>query len=402
MYGRAGIKAFGVLGMFLGVAVVPVSTAAAAQRPVVPTTIGSLLSTLNDPAATGGDSFGSTVAVSGKTAVVGAEGYGATPGAAYIYTKGASGWPSSPTVSLADPGASRFDLFGASVAVSKKTVVVSAPSDTSAQLGVVYIYVKGRSGWPTSPTVTLNDPAAIGLDEFGHSVAVSGKTVVVGSQDTNANPGVAYIYVKGRSGWPTSPTVTLNDPAATTEDEFGFSVSVSKKTALVGAYGTNHFVGATYIYTEGMSGWSTTPNATVNGPAGADAFGFSVSVSKKVAVVGAFGSNSAYIYTKGSVWSTTPTVTLNGPAGSASFGRSVAVSGKVTVIGAQNTNSQAGTAYFYSKHASGWPTSPTVTLNDPAATANDFFGCSVAVSKKTALVGAYGTSSEGAAYVYEA
>ena len=45
----------------------------------------------------------------------------------------------------------------------------------------------------------------------------------------------AYIYVNGGSGWPTTPTVTLADPAATAQDLFGSSVAVSGDTAMVGA-----------------------------------------------------------------------------------------------------------------------------------------------------------------------
>jgi hypothetical protein len=58
---------------------------------------------------------------------------------------------------------------------------------------------------------------------------------------------VAYIYVKGATGWPTKPTATLSDPAATADDLFG-EVAVSGKTAVVGAYGANSDAGVAYIY----------------------------------------------------------------------------------------------------------------------------------------------------------
>ena len=54
--------------------------------------------------------------------------------------------------------------------------------------------------------------------------------------------------MKGASAWPTSPTTTLSDPAATADDEFGCSVGVLGKTAIVGAPGTNSYAGAAYIY----------------------------------------------------------------------------------------------------------------------------------------------------------
>jgi hypothetical protein len=81
---------------------------------------------------------------------------------------------------------------------------------------------------------TLSDPAATAGDQFGNPVAVSGATAVIGAHGTSGYGGVAYIYVKGASGWPTKPTATLSDPAATTGDYFGSSVAVSGETAVVG------------------------------------------------------------------------------------------------------------------------------------------------------------------------
>jgi hypothetical protein len=54
---------------------------------------------------------------------------------------------------------------------------------------------------------------------------VSGNTAIVGAYGTNSGAGKAYIYVKGTSGWPTTPTTTLSDPAAAEDDQFGASVA---------------------------------------------------------------------------------------------------------------------------------------------------------------------------------
>ena len=59
--------------------------------------------TLQDPAATAGDFFGISVGISGTNIVVGTLGF-TGPHNVYIYTKGTSGWPSAPTVTIPDPG----------------------------------------------------------------------------------------------------------------------------------------------------------------------------------------------------------------------------------------------------------------------------------------------------------
>src|SRR5579862_3605388 len=94
--------------------VLPVaSSRAEASTQVRSTSLGALLATLSDPAPQVGDSFGASEAVSGSTAVVGAFGEESYEGNAYIYVKGASGWPTTPTVTLKDPGsASSGDVFG--------------------------------------------------------------------------------------------------------------------------------------------------------------------------------------------------------------------------------------------------------------------------------------------------
>jgi hypothetical protein len=120
--------------------------------------------------------------------------------------------------------------------------------DTSSTAGAAYIYVKRESGWPRKPTATLADPARTSGDFFGYSVEISGTVVVVGAELTSSTAGTAYIYAEGASSWPTTPTTTLSDPAASSGDFFGNSVAVSGKTAVVGAWGARSRAGAAYIY----------------------------------------------------------------------------------------------------------------------------------------------------------
>ncbi|HEX3826451.1 MAG TPA: FG-GAP repeat protein [Sporichthyaceae bacterium] len=61
---------------------------------------------------------------------------------------------------------------------------------------------------------------------------------------------------------------------------------------------------------------------------------------------------------------------------------------------------------MYVATGGGFPTTPTTTLTDPANTAADFFGNSVATAGNTIVIGAYGTNGgpngKGAAYAYTA
>jgi hypothetical protein len=80
--------------------------------------------------------------------------------------------------------------------MSGSSAIVGAPGANSGS-GVTYIYVKSSGEWPTAPTLTLQEPPAAGGDEFGTSVSVSGKTAVIGASGPDGGEGTAYIYTKG-------------------------------------------------------------------------------------------------------------------------------------------------------------------------------------------------------------
>lgn len=305
---------------------------------------------LQDPNGALGDLFGISVAVYGNTVVVGASGANTNSGAVYIYTRGTSGWPTTPTVTLPAPAGGNF---GKSVAISDNTIVVGANNSNGGD-GAAYIYTEGVSGWPTTPTVTLPVPAAAQGGNFGYWTAISGSTVVVGALTANSESGAAFIYTEGTNGWPTTPAATLLDPAATPGDRFGYSVAVSGATVVVGTntgYGTG--AGTAYIYVRTKTGWPTAPKVTLNDPAATsgDLFGLSVAVSGTTIVVGAPGTNSgagqAYAYAKGTTgWPTAPSATLPHPAQDVTYGYSVAVRGTTASAGEPN-GSPGGAAYIY-------------------------------------------------------
>lgn len=326
--------------------------------------LGTVEATLHDPGHTAGDDFGYVTSVSGGVAVVGSPQRPDGQGVAYIYVKGSHGWPTTPTVTLHDPAATGGDDFGFAAAVSHKTVVVGALNTDGAQ-GAAYIYTEGKHGWPTEPTVTLQDPEATDEDGFGQSVAVAGKNLVVGAYQSDSANGAAYVYVEDSDGWPTTPTVTLSHPSD--RGEFGNGVAVVDSTIVVGAYMTDEDSGAAYVYAKGPSGWPTSPTTTITDPLATsnDYFPDSVTLSKTTLVLGAEDSNDmngvAYIYAKGtSGWPTTPTATLSPPATSSrQFGQSVATSGDTVIV----TSTDAPVAgYVYDEGSGGWPTTPTGTL----------------------------------------
>ncbi|HVA02203.1 MAG TPA: hypothetical protein VMU64_00530 [Acidimicrobiales bacterium] len=151
---------------------------------------------------------------------------------------------------------------------------------------------------PAGGTLTV----PVGASNFGHSVAISGNTAVVGATDFTSTPGTAYTYIKAKgAAWSAGPNFTLLGPASTPRDDFGV-VAISGGYVIVGAEDTGSFTGAAYIYKRAGGVWSI-PTATLTYPSSApgDQFGISVAISGSAEIVGT-GSyapdGAAFIYQK--------------------------------------------------------------------------------------------------------
>ena len=197
-------------------------------------------------------------------------------------------------------------------------------------------------------------------------------------------------------------------------DSFGYSVSVSGDTLVVGAYGDENASGSAYVYTRTGATWSLEQKLTALDGAAGDIFGCSVSISEDMLVVGArtndtdisFNTGSAYVYTRtGTLWSLDQKLFAFDGANSDLFGSSVSVDGDTVVVGATGDNDlgvTSGSAYVYSRTGATWSLDQKLTAFDGAT--KDYFGESVSVSGDTVVVGAHQDDNNelnsGSAYVY--
>ncbi len=343
--------------------------------------VGGWSGTLNESAellASDGavfDHFGRSIAISGSTVVVGATGDGA--GSVYVFEEPAGGWSGTlnESAKLMPSDGAFTDYFGSSVAISGSTVVVGAYSsdNNGSSSGSAYVFEEPMGGW----SGILNESAKLLAsgraegDRFGSSVAVSvsGKTVVVGADEhahQGDRPGSAYVFEEPARGW----SGTLNENAellasdGAADDRFGRSVAVSGSAVVVGAYGHDDngpWSGSAYVFEEPAGGWSGTLNESVellpSDAMAEDAFGISVAFSGSTVVVGARGddhdanlSGSAYVFKEpAGGWPETlhQNVKLRSsdPLGLGGFGTSVAISGSIVAAGAPRYEEYAGSAY---------------------------------------------------------
>jgi len=389
-----------------------------AQGAAWPVTVDPLLSneqklTPSDGAAD--DRFGSSVALSGDTALVGAptavigfNGLRITAGAAYVFTRSGTVW--SQQAKLTAASANFSFLFGSSVALSGDTALIGGIN--SSGQGVAYVFTRSGTVWSQQAKLTASDGTA---DDGGFLVALSGDTALIGVSNktvgSNSKQGAAYVFTRSGAAWSQQAKLTASDGAA--DNYFGCSVALSGDTALIGAYnktvGSNESQGATYLFTRSGTAWSQQQELTASDGAAGDWFGNSVALSGDTALVGAdsktVGSNfrqgAAYVFTRsGTAWSQQTELIVSGRR----VGSSVALSGDTALVGAYSKTADftslegpEGAAYLFTRSDTVW--SQQQILNDGAA--GDWFGSSVALSGNTALVGAFGINNlQGAAYLF--
>jgi len=104
-------------------------------------------------------------------------------------------------------------------------------------------------------------------EEFGESVTISGRTIVVGTPNyvvasANREQGAAYVFTMPASGWANATqTARLTAAKGQSEELFGACVSATGNTIVVGApfreVGKHTGQGAAYVFVKPASGWRT-------------------------------------------------------------------------------------------------------------------------------------------------
>ena len=211
----------------------------------------------------GAGTIGHTVAISGDIAIIGAESDSTAAhhgGVACIFERdagGADSWGKIKVLTASD--AANGDNFGSSVSISGDTAIVGAAGvdDGGMRSGAAYVVQRdwgGADNWGEVKKLSAGDAASD--DFFGESASISGDTVVIGAfrcpNDPVCDTGSAYIFHRSEGGdgnWGEVTKLTACDAAA--GDRFGLSVSISGDTVIAGAHGNDDlgaFTGSAYVF----------------------------------------------------------------------------------------------------------------------------------------------------------
>jgi len=358
-----------------------------------------------------GDLFGTSVALSGDTLVVGAPseaggvaGVSTNPsqpdntkvnsGATYVYRRTGSTWTFEAYLKASVPDAG--DLFGQAVAIDGDILAVGAPAEDGSPYsaavgtpdnnadgsGAAYVFCRENGQWRQCALLKASNAGSRLVLGFGSAVAVSGTTIAVGvpqeksngtgaGGDQNnvsmANAGAVYVFAPVGQAWAQQAYIKASNTGS--QDLFGASVGLSGDTLVVGAPG------------------EASKASGVNGSQANDS---------------AAGAGAAYVFARsGATWSQQAYLKASNPDAQDNFGLSVGVSGNAVIVGApkedgngldpfDNSRTDSGAAYLFVRSGTNW--TQQGYLKASAADAGDAFGTAVAIDGDSTLIGSPGES----------
>lgn len=288
-------------------------------------------------------------------------------------------------------------IIGAAVVVALLLTVVLASADYTQRFALTNLDPESNQG-------------------YGHSLAIEGNTIVVGTvtQDANGtNSGAAYVYRITPNG--AVSELKLLPSRIDEGDQFGGSVAIDNGIIVIGArYAraslSSGDTGIAFVYTPDGNGGYTEQVLSAPDVAAGGQFGIAVAIDDHQIAVAASTFQQAgeaiYIFEADATGTFVQTnkITDLTVADTDFWGTSIALDDGVVYAGAWNdANSNgtgAGSVFMYTPDGSGGYDQSLLIASDGAA--SDNFGFDVAAENGTVIVGARDHNSlAGAVYIYE-
>ncbi len=254
-------------------------------------------------------------------------------------------------------------MFGRSLAIYDKTIVVGAPGQIVSNAsncedlvrgGAVYVFEREDGVWIEkkclkSDKVQQDSQYGYSVDLYGDSIVVSAMLESLSELPFNSI-GVVYVYKKRYSSWERVACLCPSEKGM--RSYYGYSVVIHENTIVVGAYGKgaeDRSDGAAYIYEHNGIDWNL-QDILVPRNANTVKYGFSLAINKDTIVIGAPGEavevvnegiegmcksgGAVYIYhKKKGYWNLVSRVKVENVEENDLFGYSVSMLGRFVCIG---------------------------------------------------------------------
>lgn len=231
-------------------------------------------------------SLGSSVALSGDLAFLGAPGETDGNGAVYVFGKTESGsWNQQQR--LANPDTTQGIGFGSALEVDGSKLLVGAPEEG----GAVHVYRSGDEGlWKKEGTLSSDQVADNA--RFGSTLGVFNNKILVGAPREASGAGAVIIFKRSdESSWKATGKLVAFDGQP--RFSFGSSLAIANGKLWVGAPGTDDRKGAVYQFEQSIDNGEWIGVNKIGGPdrKEGDQFARTLAVDQGVAVAGLTGAD---------------------------------------------------------------------------------------------------------------
>ena len=392
------------------------------------------------------DLFGLSVSISGEAVVIGApddDDVADGSGSAYVfrYTPdpndpyGLWSWVQAPKLTASD--AAETDWFGSRVAISGDTVLIGVSRDENefgyfAGAAYLFRYDPSYSEWVEVHKLLASD--GYDLNYFGRGIAIHGDTAVIGATGGGNQLGSAYLF---NADW--FEDMEVDAASVDSGDYYGARADIWGNTAVISASSDDpNGTGSAYILRYGPDPydpnlpwmWSEEARLTASDSVEGDNFGLDVSIYGGTTIIGASNQDNengtdagaAYVFYRVAdnqdpnipwIWIEADKLIASDGQADAHFGGAIALCDDTVIIGARHDDAQgtdSGSAYVFRRiQDPNNPNVPWIWIEEAKLTAsdgaqNDWFGWNVDISGDVAVVGSSNDddlgSDSGSVYVF--
>ncbi len=325
------------------------------------------------------DHFGTDLAMAGNQAIIGVKNNN-SPGRAYLFELNNGLWGETQILSQSHNDFS--STYGEQVEMNSTHLLIADPRDDAhgKDAGAVFPHLPDNGSWIQSGSMEMENGA--NFDYFGWSISLSGDRALVGAygdDDNGEESGAAYILDWDGQTWVKTHKLKASDGAA--GDQFGHAVALSGDTAVIGAHGKDGIldedIGQAYVFQYTQGQWMEVQTLR-KVPSNADQeFGRYVAIDGDHILVNSIGNpgyDVDFYYRSGNLWN--HKFQAKGPP----FG-GFAVHGNSALIGDPNEgfmNQGGADLYKWRNDVLQWE--DRGTIHDSYGPLNAYLGTKVALS----------------------
>ena len=287
-----------------------------------------------------GYNFGHSIDALGDNLVIGAPHRTNSEGKVFLYGRNNDDWN---LIQELNPVNSNITSnFGSEVVITDQHLFI-ADQYYDEEKGAVFHFIKDPNDnkWEYKSFITYADMQNDGY--FGHSIAVTGNRLLIGSRNGN----LAVLYEYNNSRWEEKHTFTAEKYQS--KGRYGYAVELSDNRAIIGYPGYNSY-GAFDIYQFENESWIKKTEVTNPNETNGSYFASSISLNNEDLIVGDYNGERSYLFKiKDDTYSLIQTFDSPDISNEGKFGRTVDIKSDQLIIGA----TYGEKAYIYNLDVSG-------------------------------------------------